>query len=132
MVPLLISAIQLPDKKDESLRKLQRVCYYLLQVAFSSGTSGTPRPIGSLSGAHTAVNFFKSLCWVFISSYFVSWTYFSSALMAFPSALSLELLDLILLFFFFLLHVFPLFLLLSFLLLLTSSSFSDFSSYSSS
>lgn len=50
-VPILVAVTRLPDKKDEALRKLQRVAFYLLQVAFGLGAAGTPQPYSAQTGA---------------------------------------------------------------------------------
>jgi len=50
VIPLLIAVMKLPDKKDESIRKLQRIAFYLLQVSFSPGSAGTPQPYAVQSG----------------------------------------------------------------------------------
>eukprot|EP00873_Tetraselmis_striata_P008154 jgi/Tetstr1/428418/TSEL_018432.t1 len=49
-VPILVAVTRLPDKKDEALRKLQRVAFYLLQVAFGLGAAGTPQPYSAQTG----------------------------------------------------------------------------------
>jgi len=50
IIPLLTAILRAPDKKDENLRKLQRIAYYLLQLTYGPGSGGTPLPFSPRAG----------------------------------------------------------------------------------